>query len=1072
MTMVRLDRPVGLPVFRTALLWMAIAVPFTAAAIDWQPGPGQVQHAGAGMDDVYIVHHQARPLALYAGGIPGLAANAAFATGQRRLDIGSATSRAYLDFLDLEHGKLIAAAEAAIGRALTVPHRMRLASSGFTAQMSEAEALIVSRLPGVARVSANKPMQLHTDNGPAWIGAGSIHDGSAVPGGVGSMGEGVVVGVIDTGINFDHPSFAATGPVTGHVHENPRTDPITGLPRFFGLCDPVTGLPFCNNKLIGAWDFTGTTPHDDNGHGSHTASTAAGNIIDAVLQAPTIEFPRRISGVAPHANIIAYKGCITTAVAANCAPSALLPVIDQAVADGVDVINFSIGGGANNPWTDSSSTAFLGARAAGIFVATSAGNDGPKPETLGSPADAPWLLSVAASTHDRSLGNALIGMSGGASPAPTDIAGKSLTSALATAPIVYAGDFGDNLCGTPFPTGSFDGEIVVCDRGSFGRVEKANNVAAGGAGGYVLANDLASGDSLVGDAYPIPGVHISYDDGVVLKAWLAEGSGHQGAIAGTQAVENPASGDVMASFSSRGANPSVPGVIKPDVTAPGVDILAAFHTDLTAPSLDPEYGVISGTSMSSPHAAGAAALIRAVHPDWTPDQVKSALMTTAYNVRGKTAGIGLVKEDGETPVDHFDLGAGRVDLGAAARAGLLFDESIANYEAANPAAGGQPHALNLPSLGHPDCISSCGWTRTVTATRDASWTVSVQSPGGMGIAVTPGSFALSAGASQQLSVTADVAGLATNRWTFAEIVLTPNDPSVPAAHLPVAVRVGPVPRTVRFEVNAHQGSVTVDDVVSPTPISAFAPRVFGMLPGVRTERLLIQDPTPLDPYDGPHSGPDAPNPAGGTFFFLVDVPDGGGKLLDTRIIESGSLDLDLFVGRDNNGDGEPSEDEEVCRSATGAVLEHCTVTDPPAGTYWVLVQNWLTGEVVDSVVVDTAIVAAADLGNLSVSAPAQTPANTPFPVTLSWNEPDFEVGQTWIGLVEMGSGTGADTDVGILVVELVVVSLDGGPSPPPTPPPGGGTGGEVDRGRFGGALGLALLLPLIGAALRRRRVWG
>src|SRR5207247_3148476 len=179
------------------------------------------------------------------------------------------------------------------------------------------------------------------------------------------------------------------------------------LGTYDGLCAPVTGAPFCKSKLIGVYDFTGTTPEDDNEHGSHTASTAVGDVINAaVLHAPTVDITRKISGVAPHANLITYKAC----TAAGCLNAETAQAIDQATADGVDVINFSIGGGSNNPWTDSNAQAFLGARDAGVFVSVAAGNSGPADRPMGSPANAPWVTAVAAATHNRKFVNHLTGM--------------------------------------------------------------------------------------------------------------------------------------------------------------------------------------------------------------------------------------------------------------------------------------------------------------------------------------------------------------------------------------------------------------------------------------------------------------------------------------------------------------------------------------------------------------------------------------------------------------------------------------------------------------------------------------
>ncbi|MEN8720123.1 MAG: S8 family serine peptidase [Oceanococcaceae bacterium] len=774
----------------TGVLVLAVAAPWVnAAEPQWRAGPGVVAYADRAVSDTYIVLHQAPPLATYGGGIAGLLATAAPVLGQRRLNSESPTALAYLDFLTGQLDALIGRAEAALGRELDIQHRMHHALNGFTVRLTPAEAQRIAELPGVLRVEAPIVFSLNSDNGPAWINADVIHDGSGTFDNVGTMGEGVVVGVIDSGVNSDHPSFAAVGPVDGYVHTNPRM--LLGLPRFYGLCLPPTGFPFCNDKLIGVWDFTGTTPLDDDGHGSHTASTAVGNIVDASLAAPTMTLERRIGGVAPHANLITYKACITSPLLAGCLSPSTALAINQAVADGVDVINFSIGGPSGNPWADANAQAFLAARAAGVFVATSAGNSGPGAATVGSPADAPWLLSVAASTHDRALENALVDLSGGASTPPGDLAGRSLTAALPSTEIVYAGDFGDAICLMPFAAGTFDGKIVVCDRGENARTEKADNVAAGGAVGFVLANDEANGASLNGDGFAIPGVHISFADGQKLKAWLADGgSGHSGSIRGTEAAADRAAGDVVAGFSSRGPNPAAPGVIKPDITAPGVDVIAAVNSGLLALNPEPEFGVLSGTSMSSPHAAGAAALLLALHPEWTPDQVQSALMTTSFVQRGKNGTDGLVKDDGTTPADALDVGAGRIDLAKAARAGLLLDENEANYTAADPTAGGDPTALNRPSLGHGDCVGACSWMRTLTATVDGSWSAVTAATEGLIVRASPATFTLQAGEEITLSITADTVGLTPDQWHFADLRLVPTAANVPETHLPVAVRTG------------------------------------------------------------------------------------------------------------------------------------------------------------------------------------------------------------------------------------------------------------------------------------------
>src|SRR5690606_34361305 len=207
--------------------------------------------------------------------------------------------------------------------------------------------------------------------------------------------------------NPSNPSFAGTVPVEdggdGYEHTNPLGEGV-----YLGICDPANTDQYderfaCNDKLIGAWDFSGDGPFDADGHGSHTASTVAGNQVDAVVTGPSgISDTRTISGVAPHANLIAYDVCNMD----GCSMAATTATIDQATADGVDVINYSIGSWLPSAaWSDPDTLGFLNARAAGIFVATAAGNDGPWAESIGAPADIPWVTAVAASTHDRSYTN-------------------------------------------------------------------------------------------------------------------------------------------------------------------------------------------------------------------------------------------------------------------------------------------------------------------------------------------------------------------------------------------------------------------------------------------------------------------------------------------------------------------------------------------------------------------------------------------------------------------------------------------------------------------------------------------
>lgn len=730
-----------------------------AVAID------QISRYSVAGPEVYIVRLEDAPLATYRGDVAGLEATSPSVTGARKLDVNSPASVAYREYLAQKQDQLLAAMENAFGHDIEVLFQYDATYNGMAVRLTGQEAIEVAAFPGVVDVQRDTERYLLTDVGPAWIGAPGIWDGSDVPGGVGSMGEGIIVGVIDTGINSDHPSFADVGG-DGYDHTNPW-----GAGNYVGYC--VANPGFCNDKLIGAWSFVTepTTPEDSDGHGSHTSSTAAGNMVSATRTTPNgYEISADISGVAPHANIVMYDACVE-----SCPGAALIAASNQALIDGVDVINYSISGGSD-PYNDTVEQNFLALADAGVFVSTSAGNSGPGASTVAHLS--PWVATVGASTHNRLFINSLINMSGGDTPAPADIEGQSITVGYGPAPIVYAP--GDGQCLTPFPAGTWtNGEIVVCDRGTIARVDKGANVLAGGAGGFVLANTAEDGESIVADAHYLPAVHIKYSDAQVLEAWLASGSGHMATIAGTTVDYSPSNGDIMAGFSSRGPNTAF-DVLKPDVTAPGVSIFAAYRNGI-------EYEFVGGTSMSSPHNAGAAALLMAVNPGWTPAEIKSALMTT-----GVTASV--LKEDDVTPADPFDMGAGRDDLSRAAKVGLVFNETEPNYSNADPDLGGDPKTLNMPSMADSDCQGTCSWTRTAKSTlaSSATWTASVSgAPPGLVVTVSPSSFEVTAGGTQAFTVTADVTGFnaaldGSNGWGFAWVILESSGEET--LHLPVAVR--------------------------------------------------------------------------------------------------------------------------------------------------------------------------------------------------------------------------------------------------------------------------------------------
>ncbi|MBT8078656.1 MAG: S8 family serine peptidase, partial [Gammaproteobacteria bacterium] len=770
---------------------------------------------------VYIVQLDAPSMATYKGGIRGYKATSRLATGERRLNTKSKAAKKYQNYLKSQQDAFVADCNASLGRSLNVKHSYQHVLNGMAIELTPQEAESIASMPGVKRVSRERMEVPLTDAGPVWIDAPAIWSGppNNVPH---SRGEGVVIGVLDTGINSDHPSFADIGG-DGYDHDNPlgSGNYVPG-----SYCD-TTDPSFCNDKLIGAWSFVlgdpnFPAPEASDGHGVHTAGTAGGNVVNgATIVAPTTSFIRDVSGVAPHANIIAYDVCVT-----SCPGSALIAAVNQVVIDsgnlpnGIAAINYSISGGSD-PYNDVVELGFLAATEAGIFVSASAGNSGP---TAGTVAHlSPWVATVAASTHNRTIVNNLIDLdsSGGSTP---DLSGLGLTSGYGPATIVYAGDFpADNgstpeLCGdgglgdfiSPWNPGTFNGEIVACDRGTFGRVEKGANVLAAGAGGYVL---MDNGGGVVGDAHVLPGIHVSQADGTTLKAWLAANTGTTVAtITGFNLDLSDANGDIMAGFSSRGPG-SAFDVLKPDVATPGVSIMAAFAdpagcTD-SCGTVDNSFGFLSGTSMAAPHTAGAAALLAAVRPDWSPHEVKSALMMTSTNAS-------MLKEDGMTPADPFDTGAGRVDLSLAQEAGLVLDETTANFEAADPNAGGDPKTLNVPSMQDGNCVEECSWSRTLTNHEKHTIHVdtSFSGPTGLDVTVDPASLKVKSGQSGTITVTANSA-TAPSGWQFGQVDLARRGDG-PDLHMPVAVLPSNSTDATLFNKSVSQSTAVSGDMMTYT----------------------------------------------------------------------------------------------------------------------------------------------------------------------------------------------------------------------------------------------------------------
>ena len=775
-----------------------------AAGHGGKPGGGAALAQADDRVQTHIVVFRDAPLATYQGGVAGIAKPARKGNGRGRIDARGAQARAYVGFLENRQHGYEARIGRALGRPLKVEQRMQHALNAIVAPMSPLEAEAIASLPEVQLVEAYREVPVDTDIGPHLIGASDIWDGISLPAGSSSArGEGVLVGIIDTGINFGSPSFAAIDPIDGYVHVNPN-----GSGNYLGTCAPGgVDEGRCNDKLIGGWDFicgadapanacgvAGLREEpgfgDTNGHGSHTASTAAGNHRTTTFDGAEVA----ISGVAPRANLIAYDVCYTNIATGqgSCPNVSSVAAVNQAVADGVDVINFSIGGGAS-PWNDAVSLAFLNATNAGVFVAASAGNSGPGAATLGHVE--PWTTSSAASRHRLGGFTSALSVSGPGTP-PASLQrvvlsagsqGVALEAPLpATTPLVVSPqiDSGSDGCTATggYPAGTFQDAIAVVRRGSCAFTEKVNNAEAAGALVVIISNNTSGGITPLVPGTAIPAFGTTQAVGSALRDFA---QANPGVTAGISLAPNAI--DALADFSSRG--PAGYDVLKPDLAAPGVDVLAAYAGS-TLTGFETLTAAISGTSMASPHTAGAAALMRQLHPSWTVPEIKSALTMTATR--------SVLLEDQLTPADPLAGGAGRLQVDTAARAGLVLNETTARFVAANPAAGGEASALNLAAIQKANCTGVCTFVRTVRSTLlyKHQWRLKLS---GFAGTIRPASLTLKPGQSRQVVITIDNTGApADGSFRFGSIEIAPSNSAngnrrLPALHMPVALRVPPPP---------------------------------------------------------------------------------------------------------------------------------------------------------------------------------------------------------------------------------------------------------------------------------------
>lgn len=937
-----------------------------------------VKATSEGANGIYVVRMIEEPVLTYTGGVQGYKATAP--AKNQKIDPFSDVVLKYAGYLDARHNDALNAVGG--GRKL---YDYRYTYNGFAAELSSDQAAKMASVAGVLSISPDELFEVDTSSTPNFLGLDAPGGLWEQLGGVGSAGDGIIIGVIDSGIWPENPSFSDRTGWNGNFSQDGKLD-YHQIPGWHGKCVPGEDFnaSLCNQKLIGAqyfneswggnagidaqrpWEFN--SARDYNGHGTHTSSTAGGNYGVQVLGPASIF--GTINGIAPHARIAMYKALWSTedASTASGSTSDLVAAIDQAVADGVDVINYSISGTQTN-FRDPVEIAFMVAADAGVFVAASAGNSGPTASTVAHPG--PWITTVAAGTHNRSVvGSVTLGNG-------ETYTGVSLATAAVTAPLIDSVNAGlpgadptqVELCyssldgGNVLDPAKVAGKIVLCKRGVTARVNKSLAVLEAGGVGLVLYNN--PDNTLNADFHSVPTVHINSAAGLAVKAYAA--------LTGATATINVATIDYTtpapftASFSSRGPLRAGNGdLLKPDLMAPGVDILAAV-SPASGSHLD--FNIYSGTSMSSPHVAGLAALLMDLHPDWTPMMIKSALMTSAYDI---------LDGSNTNPLVIFRQGAGHVRPNSAADPGLVYNSGWndwlgflcgtqlpASYCTSRGIPVLDPSNFNAPSIAIGDLAGIQKVTRTVTNV-GAKETYTFSYSGLAGITVTPSitSFTLASGNSQSYEITFTAAGATLNAYVGGYITWSGNQGHV--VRIPVVIR--PVALAAPVQVSGNY-NVTFGYT---GPFTA-TPR--GLVPAISGDDEI---------YTGQSNAYSVVIPAGTTYARFA--------LFDANV--SPASDLDLYVYRGSTLVGS---------SGSGTSTEEVNLVNPVAATYTVVVDGYATGDPT-TFTLFIWLLGTANAGNMAVSAPSAAVTGTTGAINLTFS--GLTPGVKYLGSIAYGGAAG------------------------------------------------------------------
>jgi subtilisin family serine protease len=981
---------------------------------------------------VYIVQLQAPSAAEYHATLHKPAAAPLAAKPARpRLDKASPAIATYAD-------KLSAEQEAFLMKAAPDARKIysyRYGFNGFAAEMTAAQAHKLENMPEVLHVWEDEIRPLATNFSPGFLGLFDSDGGLRGPEGL--DGDGVVIGFIDSGVYPEHPALSDT-----READRPRIcrsswAEVTFLGRWLcrrfdkmedvlefdppeswnGLCEAGENFDdtHCNNKLIGArWFIDGAensgpidsgeirSARDVDGHGTHTATTAAGNRVQASIFGTLIG---SIEGVAPRARVAVYKACWLRPgdTRASCNTSDLANAIDAAVADGVDVINYSVGSSMLQI-TAPDDIALMNATKAGVLAVVAAGNEGPNLGTIGSPAGGPWAITVAASTREGETSVEAMQIN-----EPPSIAGKyavkeaSFTPQLRDsdpieAPLILADDDNDasgtgttaDACEPLINDTEISGNIAFIERGGCNfdiKIQNAGDAGAVAAVIYSIAGDpiVMNGNAALVD---IPAVMIGQADGNLIVAEIEAGNDVTAVLEKSLLLTEPETGNVMATFSARGPGP-VRDIVKPDVSAPGVNILAGFTPETANSMPDETFAYLSGTSMSTPHVAGVAALLMQAHPEWGPSAVKSALMTSARQ--------DLVQSDGESVANPFDYGAGHIVPNNALNPGLVYDVSDDEFDAfacgfdspavpetrcdelENAGASFAPEDLNQPSIGLARLANEQTVSRRVTNAGDESqtFTAAVSAPPGINIAVVPATLSLGPGQTATFDVTFTYVSGPLDLWRFGSLTWTSNDHSVRST-----IAVKPVSLTAPAEVTSVGGSGSINFPVEFGYTGSYSPGVHGLRLPLVINGFVDNDPTKTFTF---RSG-------NGVTPHLVEVPAGQLYLRFSLFdaLTDGDDDLDLYLyyqpGTCNPLDFRGTR---VTESGGPTAEEQVNVFRPAAGCYGALVHGYETDEVSGGPGANYTMLAWSfgivdDQGNMTASGPPFVNSGSTETITVNW----------------------------------------------------------------------------------------